>query len=46
MKQFIDDMINMTEGQKLITYWWLWVILVVLYVFVLLLTYKHTPPYK
>lgn len=24
MKQFINDMINLTEGQKLIKYWWLW----------------------
>lgn len=24
MKQFLHDMIHMTEGEKLINYWWLW----------------------
>jgi hypothetical protein len=24
MKQFIYDMIHMTEGEKFINYWWLW----------------------
>lgn len=27
MKEFIYDMIHMTEGEKLINYWWLWLIL-------------------
>lgn len=26
MKQFIYDMIHMTEGEKLINYWWLWLL--------------------
>ncbi|MGB4387495.1 MAG: hypothetical protein WBI88_12160 [Caldicoprobacterales bacterium] len=37
MKQFIHDMINLTEGQKLVKYWWLWlsiVILVFAYLFI------------
>lgn len=25
IEQFIHDMIHMTEGEKLINYWWLWV---------------------
>lgn len=24
IKQFIHDMIHMTEGEKFINYWWLW----------------------
>lgn len=24
MNQFIQDMIHMTEGEKFIKYWWLW----------------------
>ena len=30
MKQFFYDMIHMTEGEKLISYWWLWAILFIL----------------
>lgn len=26
MMKFIHDMIHMTEGEKLINYWWLWLI--------------------
>ena len=26
MEQFIYDMIHMTEGEKLIEYWWLWLL--------------------
>lgn len=29
MRKFIYDMINMTEGQKLIKYWWIWLIIMV-----------------
>ncbi len=29
-KQFIDDMIHMTEGEKLIAYWPLWLSIVIL----------------
>lgn len=29
MKKFIYDMINLTEGQKFIKYWWLWLALLV-----------------
>lgn len=29
MKQFIQDMIHMTEGEKLIHYWWLWLLIFV-----------------
>lgn len=28
IKQFVHDMIHMTEGEKLIEYWWLWITLV------------------
>ena len=27
MNQFIYDMIHMTEGEKLINYWWLWLLM-------------------
>jgi hypothetical protein len=27
MNKFISDMLHMTEGEKLISYWWLWLIL-------------------
>jgi len=27
MKEFIYNMIHMTQGEKLINYWWLWLIL-------------------
>ncbi|MDM5212650.1 hypothetical protein QUF94_14575 [Peribacillus sp. NJ4] len=29
MKQFIYDMIHMSEGEKFIHYWWLWPIILV-----------------
>lgn len=28
MNKFINDMIHMTEGEKLINYWWLWLLLI------------------
>lgn len=28
MGQFINDMVHMTEGEKLIQYWWLWLLIV------------------
>jgi hypothetical protein len=30
MKQFIYDMIHMTEGEKLINYWWLWLLIIMI----------------
>jgi hypothetical protein len=24
MNQFINDMVHLTEGEKLVKYWWLW----------------------
>ena len=27
VNQFIYDMIHMTEGEKLINYWWLWLLM-------------------
>lgn len=27
MRQFFQDMIHMTEGEKLVSYWWLWLII-------------------
>jgi hypothetical protein len=29
MKQFIHDMIHMTEGEKLVHYWWLWLLILI-----------------
>lgn len=26
MRQFIHDMIHLTEGEKFIGYWWLWLL--------------------
>lgn len=37
MRNFIHDMIHMTEGQKLVNYWWLWLsILFGIIIFVLI----------
>lgn len=34
MQQFLSDMIHLTEGEKLIKYWWIWItILVSVYVY-------------
>ena len=30
MNKFIYDMIHMTEGEKLIHYWWLWIMKIVI----------------
>lgn len=30
MTKFIHDMIHMTEGEKFINYWWLWLIIMVI----------------
>ena len=30
MEQFVYDMIHTTEGEKLINYWWLWLIIIIL----------------
>jgi sensor histidine kinase regulating citrate/malate metabolism len=30
MHQFIQDMIHLTEGEKLIKYWWLWVLVIII----------------
>lgn len=35
--KFLDDMIHMTEGEQLIEYWWLW--LVILFLFLLYVLY-------
>jgi hypothetical protein len=35
MKQFIYDMIHMTEGERLINYWWLWLTITVVGVTIL-----------
>jgi hypothetical protein len=29
MRQFLYDMVHMTEGEKLVHYWWLWLIIIV-----------------
>lgn len=40
MKQFINDMIHMTEGEKLINYWWLWLIFIAIACFAMWFTKK------
>jgi cbb3-type cytochrome oxidase subunit 3 len=30
MKQFFHDMIHLTEGEKFIRYWWLWLSLLLM----------------
>jgi Mg2+ and Co2+ transporter CorA len=30
MRKFIHDMIHMTEGEKLIHYWWLWALIILI----------------
>ncbi len=30
IKHFINDMIHMTEGEKFVEYWWLWILLIIL----------------
>lgn len=41
MKQFIDDMIHMTEGERLINYWYVWLgLIIVIGIVVLLLNKK------
>lgn len=37
--QFINDLIHMTEGEKLVEYWWLWLIMLIL--FCLYILYKN-----
>ena len=34
MEKFINDMIHMTEGEKLIEYWWLWLIIALVSLYV------------
>lgn len=46
MKQLIYDMIHMTEGEKLINYWWLWLIILVIVALSALILSKPRPPYK
>ena len=29
ISKFISDMIHMTEGERLINYWWLWLIILI-----------------
>lgn len=40
MRQLFDDMIHMTEGEKLITYWPLWIGIVVFGVLISIYTRK------
>lgn len=41
MKQFIDDMMHMTEGERLINYWYVWLgLIIVIGIVVLLLNKK------
>jgi predicted cobalt transporter CbtA len=29
MNQFLNDVINLTQGQLLLKYWWLWILIIV-----------------
>lgn len=40
MKQFINDMIHMTEGERLINYWYVWLGLIIVIAIVVLLLNK------
>lgn len=40
MNQFISDMIHLTSGEKLIKYWWLWLIILVI-VFPLVILHEN-----
>lgn len=44
MKQFIYDMIHMTDGEKLINYWWLWVFITACYFVIYFLCALYKPP--
>lgn len=41
VRKFLDDMIHMTEGEKLIAYWPLWLIIVIFGVAVSIYTRKR-----
>ncbi|MGG3798997.1 hypothetical protein [Metabacillus fastidiosus] len=43
MDRFIHDMIHMTAGEKLISYWWIWIIISGVLFSVLLLFNKKSP---
>lgn len=40
IKKFIYDMIHMTEGEKFVSYWYIWLILIVAVFLILYLTHK------
>lgn len=42
MKQFLHDMIHMTEGEKLIHYWWLWLAIVLIGIVMVTWSYLST----
>ncbi|GIN88463.1 hypothetical protein J6TS2_48490 [Heyndrickxia sporothermodurans] len=37
MKQIINDLIHMTEGDLLINYWWFWILAVIVIVTIMIL---------
>ncbi|WP_170287166.1 hypothetical protein [Paenibacillus faecis] len=39
-KQFIDDMIHLTEGERLVAYWPLWLVIVLIGVIVSIIDRK------
>ena len=41
MSGFTRDMIHMTEGEKLVNYWWLWLLLVVIFALMMYCIKKH-----
>lgn len=44
MKQFIYDMIHMTEGEKFISYWWLWLAIVLTTIVISVIVDKFKKP--
>jgi len=40
MKEFIDNLIHMTQGELLVEYWWLYLIMLIVLFFVLIIKNK------
>ncbi|CAM3933721.1 hypothetical protein BAPA111461_08065 [Bacillus paramycoides] len=41
MNQFFNDFINLTQGQLLVKYWWLWLIIICSTIFVAYLRFDR-----
>jgi len=40
MKQFINDMIHLTEGEKFIKYWYVWLGMIIIYVLISIIRWR------